>query len=72
LTLVELRAEWRRLLGTQPPSLRRDLITRAIAYTQARGERGRASDIRLIFKRYLAFGSLPALQRELRQRVVVT
>src|SRR5215203_1385381 len=32
LTLVELRAEWRRLFRTQPPSLSRDLIIRAIAY----------------------------------------
>jgi hypothetical protein len=32
LTLAELRAEWRRLFRTQPPSLSRDLIIRAIAY----------------------------------------
>jgi Protein of unknown function (DUF2924) len=32
LTLAELRAEWRRLFRTQPPSLSRDLVSRAIAY----------------------------------------
>src|SRR3954466_14947078 len=32
LTLAELRAEWRRLFRTQPPSLSRDLIIRGIAY----------------------------------------
>ena len=28
--------------------------------------------VRLIFERYLALGSLPALQRELRERGIVT
>jgi len=32
LSLTELRAEWRRLFRTRPPSLSRDLIIRAIAY----------------------------------------
>ena len=32
LGLTELRAEWRRLFRTQPPSLSRDLVMRAIAY----------------------------------------
>jgi Protein of unknown function (DUF2924) len=32
LEMVGLRAEWRRLFRTQPPSLSRDLVMRAIAY----------------------------------------
>jgi hypothetical protein len=32
LGLTELRIEWRRLFRAQPPSLSRDLVTRAIAY----------------------------------------
>jgi hypothetical protein len=32
LGLTELRIEWRRLFRTQPPSLSRDLLMRAIAY----------------------------------------
>jgi Protein of unknown function (DUF2924) len=32
LSLTELRAEWRRLFRTQPPTLSRDLVVRAIAY----------------------------------------
>ncbi|KAA2235982.1 recombinase family protein [Salinarimonas soli] len=35
-------------------------------------ERSEAATVRLIFERYLALGSLPALQRELRERGVLT
>lgn len=30
--VIDLRAEWRRLFGTDPPRLSRDLLVRAIAY----------------------------------------
>ena len=31
-SVIDLRAEWRRLFGTDPPRLSRDLLVRAIAY----------------------------------------
>ena len=47
---VQLRAEWRRLFGTDPPQLSRDLLARALAYRiqeQAFGGLSRASLRRL-------------------------
>ena len=49
-TMAELRAEWRRLFGTDPPALSRDLVARAIAFRlqeRAFGGLSRASRRRL-------------------------
>ena len=32
MPLLEVRTEWRRLVGTEPPRLSRDLLVRALAY----------------------------------------
>jgi hypothetical protein len=48
--VIALRAEWRRLFGSDPPRLSRDLLVRALAYRvqeRARGGLSRASLKRL-------------------------